>query len=156
MKIGIIGLGYLGSAIYESMSKHYEILTYDINKVSNCDSIADIVNGKMSKNSKQYTTEIGKGGNREVISEVESVLVNNIDNTAVRGYEVFKQDVTLTTAGNYRAFVGIKLPMGPTNKMYNFTPEEAMDAHQLKGGSPAQEAWEIMNIGVNDEGSNIQ
>ena len=118
--------------------------------------IADTVNGEMSKNSKQYTTEVGKDGNKKVISEVESVLVNSIDKTTVRGYEVFKQDVTITTAGHYRAFVGVKLPMGSINKMYNFTPEEAMDAHQLTGGSPAKEAWEIMDIGVDDEGSNIQ
>ena len=119
--------------------------------------IADTVNGKMSKNSKQYTTEVGKGGNKKVISEVESVLVNNIDKTAVRGYEVFKQDVTLTTAGNYRAFVGVKLPMGPMNKMYNYTPEEVMDANQTNNDkSPAQEAWEIMDFGDTDEGDIVQ
>ena len=107
--------------------------------------IADVVNGQMNKNSKQFTTEIGKAGDRKVISEVESVLVNTIKETPVRGYEVFKQDVTITTAGHYRAFVGIRLPMGSINKMYNFTPEEATDANKtLTGGSPAEEAWDIM------------
>ena len=107
--------------------------------------IADVVNGQMNKNSKQFTTEIGNAGDRKVISEVESVLVNTIKETPVRGYEVFKQDVTITTAGHYRAFVGIRLPMGSINKMYNFTPEEATDANKtLTGGSPAEEAWDIM------------
>ena len=49
MKIGIIGLGYVGSAIQEVMKNHYDLLTYDINKDCNCNSIADMINGPEEK-----------------------------------------------------------------------------------------------------------
>ena len=53
------------------------------------------------------------------MTEVESALVNSIKDTSVRGYEIFKQDVTITKDGSYRAYVGLRLPMGELNKMYN-------------------------------------
>jgi len=58
--------------------------------------IADIIKGEMNKESKQFITEIGKLNSKTVVSEVESVLVNIIKDTPVRGYEIFAQDVTLT------------------------------------------------------------
>ena len=68
----------------------------------------------------------------KVVTEVESVLVNVIKNTKVRGYEIFEQDVTLTKQNYYRAWIGLRLPLGEYNKMYNFTIEEAVDAYNLK------------------------
>ena len=93
---------------------------------------ADIIAGKMNKESKQFITELGKTNTKTVVSEVESVLVNKIDNTPVRGYEIFKQDVTLTKNGYYRVWIGLRLPLGEYNKMYNFTIAEAVDAYNLK------------------------
>ena len=58
--------------------------------------IADIVAGEMNKESKQFITELGKTHSKTTVSEVESTLVNIIKNTPVRGYEIWKQDVTLT------------------------------------------------------------
>ena len=94
--------------------------------------LADIIAGKMNKESKQFITELGKTETKTVVSEVESVIVNKIDNTPVRGYEIFKQDVTLTKNGYYRVWIGLRLPLGEYNKMYNFTIEEAVDAYNLK------------------------
>ena len=81
--------------------------------------IADMIKGTINKESKQFISEIGKDNSKTVITEVESALVNSIKDTSVRGYEIFKQDVTITKDGNYRAYVGLKLPMGELNKMYN-------------------------------------
>ncbi len=81
--------------------------------------IADMIKGTINKESKQFISEIGKDNGKTVITEVESALVNSIKDTSVRGYEIFKQDVTITKDGNYRAYVGLKLPMGELNKMYN-------------------------------------
>ena len=53
----------------------------------------------------------------------------------------------------YRAWIGLRLPMGEFNKMYNFTIEEAVDAYNLK--SKAKIAYENL-IGNKDENSNIQ
>ena len=94
--------------------------------------LADIIAGEMNKQSKQFITELGKTNTKTVVSEVESVLVNEIKNTPVRGYEIFKQDVTLTKNGYYRVWIGLRLPLGEYNKMYNFTVAQAVDAYNLK------------------------
>jgi nucleotide sugar dehydrogenase len=44
MEIGIVGLGYVGSALYSKFSEKNQIHTYDISKVSNCKSLTEIVN----------------------------------------------------------------------------------------------------------------
>ena len=102
--------------------------------------IADIVAGEMNKESKQFITELGKTHTKTTVSEVESTLVNIIKNTPVRGYEIWKQDVTLTKEGYYRAWIGLRLPLGEYNKMYNYTIEQAVDAYNLN--SESQKAWD--------------
>jgi hypothetical protein len=114
--------------------------------------LADIVAGKMNKQSKQFVTELGKTETKTVVSEVESVLVNSIKDTPVRGYEIFAQDVTLTKNGYYRAWIGLRLPLGEFNKMYNYNVEQALDAYNLK--EKAAEAYDKL---VNDnENSSVQ
>ena len=115
--------------------------------------LADIIAGEMNKESKQFITELGKTNTKTVVSEVESILVNKISNTPVRGYEIFKQDVTLTKNGYYRVWIGLRLPLGEYNKMYNFTIAEAVDAYNLK--EKAQIKYnELMSD--SDENNNIQ
>jgi len=94
--------------------------------------IADVIKGEMNKQSKQFITELGKSEQKTVVSQVESTLVNVIQNTPVRGYEVFAQEVTLTNQGYYRAWVGLKLPLGEYNKMYNYNIEEVANSYKLK------------------------
>ena len=115
--------------------------------------LADIIKGEMNKESKQFITELGKTQTKTIVSEVESVLVNVIKDTKVRGYEIFEQDVTLTKNGYYRAWIGLRLPMGEFNKMYNYTIEEAVDAYNLK--TKANIAYEKL-IGNDNDNSNIQ
>ena len=115
--------------------------------------LADIIKGEMNKKSSQFITELGKTQKKTIVSEVESVLVNVIKDTKVRGYEIFEQDVTLTKNNYYRAWIGLRLPMGEFNKMYNFTIEEAVDAYNLK--EKANVAYENL-VGKKDENSNIQ
>ena len=112
--------------------------------------LADIIKGEMNKESKQFITELGKTETKTIVSEVESVLVNVIKDTKVRGYEIFEQDVTLTKNDYYRAWIGLRLPMGEFNKMYNFTIEEAVDAYNLK--QKANDAYE--NLIGNDNANN--
>lgn len=115
--------------------------------------LADIIKGEMNKQSKQFITELGKTETKTIVSEVESVLVNVIKDTVVRGYEIFEQDVTLTKNGYYRAWIGLRLPMGEYNKMYNFTIAEAVDAYNLK--TKANIAYEKL-VGNDNDNSNIQ
>src|SRR5210317_2257602 len=113
--------------------------------------LADIVAGKMNKQSKQFVTELGKTETKTVVSEVESVLVNSIKDTPVRGYEIFAQDVTLTKNGYYRAWVGLRLPLGEFNKMYNYNVEQAVDAYNLK--KKADEAYNDLMKDNNEDNS---
>lgn len=94
--------------------------------------LADIIKGEMNKSSKQFITELGKTHNKTTVSEVESTIVNLIKDTPVRGYEIFAKDVTITKQGYYRAWIGLRLPMGEYNKMYNFTIAEAVDSYNVK------------------------
>jgi len=117
--------------------------------------LADIIKGEMNKQSKQFVTELGKTEQKTVVSEVESTIVNLIKNTPVRGYEIFAKDVTITKNGYYRSWVGLRLPMGEFNKMYNYTIEQATDAYNLK--SEANKAYNnLMNSDKKDGNSNIQ
>ena len=44
MNLGIVGIGYVGSAVKEIMSNYYHIETYDNKQKSTCESISDLVN----------------------------------------------------------------------------------------------------------------
>ena len=117
--------------------------------------LADKVKGEMNKSSKIFITELGKNHNKTTVSEVESTIVNLIKNTPVRGYEIFAKDITMTKNGYYRVWIGLRLPMGEYNKMYNFTIAEAVDAYNVK--SKAKIAFEkLENESKKDGNSNIQ
>ena len=116
-------------------------------------ALADIVKGEMNKSSKIFITELGKNHNKTTVSEVESTIVNLIKETPVRGYEIFAKDITMTKNGYYRVWIGLRLPMGEYNKMYNFTIAEAVDAYNVK--EKAKIAYEEL-IGKDDGNNNIQ
>ena len=42
MKIGIVGQGFVGTAVNEGLKQHFKIETYDIAKTSTCESLADL------------------------------------------------------------------------------------------------------------------
>src|SRR5210317_2448140 len=109
--------------------------------------MADIIKGEMNKSSKQFITELGKQHNKTTVSEVESTIVNLITKTPVRGYEIFAKDITMTKNGYYRVWIGLRLPMGDYNKMYNFTIAEAVDAYNVK--SKAKIAFEKLEENTN-------
>ena len=94
--------------------------------------LADIIKGEMNKKAKMFVTELGKTYQKSVVTDVETVLVNIIEETPVRGYEVFAQEVTMTKNGYYRAWVGLRLPLGEYNKMYNYAVIDVVDAFELK------------------------
>ena len=115
--------------------------------------LADKVKGEMNKSSKIFITELGRNHNKTTVSEVESTIVNLIKDTPVRGYEIFAKDVTITKNNYYRVWIGLRLPMGEYNKMYNFTIAEAVDAYNVK--EKAKIAYENL-VGNDDGNSNIQ
>ena len=45
MKIGIVGQGYVGTAVKVIFQKHYDVATYDLNKMlSSCKSLNELTN----------------------------------------------------------------------------------------------------------------
>ena len=94
--------------------------------------LADIIKGEMNKKIKIFVSELGNTQNKTIVNDVESALVNSISKTQVRGYEVFAQEVTMTTGGYYRAWIGLRLPLGEFNKMYNYSIATVVDAYELK------------------------
>lgn len=117
--------------------------------------LADLVKGEMNKQSKQYAKEIGTSVNKkQVANDFETVTVNEIKATVVKGYEIFEQDVTLTVNGNYRAWVGLRLPLGEFNKLYEYNAEQILNAYKVDDKS--KEAYSnLMKEGSNED-RNIQ
>jgi hypothetical protein len=113
--------------------------------------LADIIKGEMNKESKQFIKELGKTETKTVVTEVETIIVNIITDTPVRGYEIFEQDVTLTKNGYYRTWIGLRLPLGEYNKMFNYTIEQAVDAYNLNDES--QKAWDKLKKDKDDNNS---
>ena len=111
--------------------------------------LADKVKGEMNKKAKIFTTELGKNTTKTVVTDVETTLVNIIKQTPVRGYEVFAQEVTLTKNGYYRAWIGLRLPMGEYNKMYNYSIETVVDAFKLK--EMANKAYDEVEVIANEQ-----
>ena len=94
--------------------------------------MADIIQGEMNKKIKIFVSELGSTNQKTIVNDVESALVNQIKETPVRGYEVFAQEVTLTSGNYYRAWIGLRLPLGEFNKMYNYSIATVVDAYELK------------------------
>jgi len=115
--------------------------------------LADIIKGQMNKSTKQFITELGRTHTKTTVSEVEMTIVNLIKDTPVRGYEIFAKDVTITKNNYYRVWIGLRLPMGEYNKMYNYTIADAVDAYNLK--EKANIAYDKL-LKDNNEDSNLQ
>ena len=94
--------------------------------------LADVIKGEMNAKAKLYITELGRNQKMDTVTEVESTIVNVISQTKVRGYELWKQEITLTKNGMYRTFIGLKLPVGDANKLYDYAIEEVADAFNVK------------------------
>tara|TARA_B100001094_G_scaffold307655_1_gene339548 strand:- start:241 stop:867 length:627 start_codon:yes stop_codon:yes gene_type:complete len=113
--------------------------------------LADLVKGEMNKQSKIFAKEVGASATKkQVANDFETVTVNEIKATVVKGYEVFEQDVTLTANGNYRAWVGLRLPLGEFNKLYEYNAEQILNAYKVQDKS--KEAYS--SLMKKDEGSN--
>jgi hypothetical protein len=72
--------------------------------------IADIMYGEMNEKASMHRTETG---NVEIIKE-----------TKVQGYENWKTSVSITSQGEYRVYIGLKLPMGEFNKLYDMIQQD--------------------------------
>ncbi len=68
--------------------------------------MADIIQGEMNKRAELYITEVGQENNKQVVTKVESTIVNIISKTKVQGYEEWNKAVYETGDGQYRDLDG--------------------------------------------------
>ena len=123
MRIGIIGQGFVGNAIYQKFSKYYDVLTYDLDE-SKCNSTKDkVLNQEIIFMC--LPTPMNKDGSCNV--DIISKELNNLDLLA-DNYEIVKTVVIKST-----------IPPGTTdkwNKQFNsldivFNPEFLTEANAV-------------------------
>lgn len=123
MRIGIIGQGFVGNAIYQKFSKYYDILTYDLDE-SKCNSTKDkVLNQEIIFIC--LPTPMNKDGSCNV--DIISKELDNLDLLA-DNYETIKTIVVKST-----------IPPGTTdrwNKQFNsldivFNPEFLTEANAV-------------------------
>jgi len=93
------------------------------------------MHGEMNEKSSLHRTEIGNAeigtGNKTAVSKTEITTINIIKNTKVQGYENWQTVVTITSLGEYRVYIGLKLPMGEANKLYDMIQQEIALQHSI-------------------------
>ena len=83
-------------------------------------SLADQLQGEMNKRAELYITEVGQENNKQVVTKVESTIVNIIERTAVVGYEEWNKAVFETPVGSYRVYIGLKYGIMDANKLSEY------------------------------------
>ena len=88
-------------------------------------NLADQLQGEMNKTATLYITEVGKEGNKQVATKIESTIVNVIKDTKVQGYEEWNKSVMETPNGTYRVYIGLKYGVGDANKLAKYIVDYA-------------------------------
>ena len=115
-------------------------------------NLADQLEGEMNKRSELYITEIGQEGNKDVVSKVESTIVNIIKQTKVQGYEEWNKAVYETPDGQYRVYIGLKYGVGDANRLAEYIVANAnssVDIDEL-----AKEATDSLRLIPTRRGNN--
>ena len=97
-------------------------------------NLADQLQGEMNKTATLYITEVGKEGNKQVPTKIESTIVNIIKETKVQGYEEWHKAVFETPNGTYRVYIGLKYGVGDANRLAEYivaNADEAVDIDEL-------------------------
>ena len=112
-------------------------------------NLADQLQGEMNKRTELYVTEVGQEGSKEVASKVESTIVNVIQKIKVQGYEEWNKSIYETPNGEYRVYVGLKMGVGDTNRLFDYIVSQATIGTNID--SLAEEAIdEVMSSPVED------
>ena len=90
--------------------------------------LADKLRGQMNKRTDLYITEIGQEGNKQVVSKVEEVIVNVVQETMIQGYESWEKAVYETPDGEYRVYIGLKMGVGDANMLAEYIAKNSISA----------------------------
>ena len=96
--------------------------------------LADQVRSYVNKTTEYAAQEQGSETSASLVTETGSLVTNKVVNINIAGYEMWKQEVFVTKAQQYRVYVGLKWTRSDENAVNALIPQDL-----LVGRSPPPE-----------------
>ena len=105
--------------------------------------LVDRINGEMNNRTTITKNEAGTNEDLNVTAGSQDVIVNVIEDTLARGYEVTKQEMFLTKTKSYRVYVMIEVSKKEVEEIINQTNKRSLSLIDTK--SINEQAEKILN-----------
>ena len=105
--------------------------------------LVDRINGEMNNRTTISKNEAGTNEDLNVTAGSQDVIVNVIEDTLARGYEVTKQEMYLTKTKSYRVYIMIELSKKEVEEIINLVNKRRLALIDTK--SINDQAKEILN-----------
>lgn len=105
--------------------------------------LVDRINGEMNNRTTITKNEAGTNEDLNVTAGSQDVIVNVIEDTLARGYEVTKQEIFLTKTKSYRVYVMIEVSKKEVEEIINQVNKRRLALIDTK--SISEQAKEILN-----------
>ena len=105
--------------------------------------LVDRINGEMNNRTTITKNEAGTNEDLNVTAGSQDVIVNVIEDTLARGYEVTKQEMFLTKTKSYRVYVMIEVSKKEVEEIINQVNKRRLALIDTK--SISEQAKEILN-----------
>ena len=105
--------------------------------------LVDRINGEMNNRTTITKNEAGTNEDLNVTAGAQDVIVNVIEDTLARGYEVTKQEMYLTKTKSYRVYVMIEVSKKEVEEIINQVNKRKLALIDTK--SINDQAKEILN-----------
>ena len=105
--------------------------------------LVDRINGEMNSRTTITKNEAGTNEDLNVTAGSQDVIVNVIEDTLARGYEVTKQEMYLTKTKSYRAYIMIEVSKKEVEEIINQVNKKRLALVDTK--SINEQAKEILN-----------
>ena len=105
--------------------------------------LVDRINGEMNNRTTITKNEAGTNEDLNVTAGSQDVIVNVIEDTLARGYEVTKQEMFITKTKSYRVYVMIELSKKEVDEIINQVNKEKLASIDTKAIN--DQAKEILN-----------
>jgi hypothetical protein len=105
--------------------------------------LVDRINGEMNNRTTITKNEAGTNEDLNVTAGSQDVIVNVIQNTLARGYEVTKQEMFMTKTKSYRVYIMIEVSKKEVEEIINQVNKKKLASIDTK--SINDQAKEILN-----------
>ena len=105
--------------------------------------LVDRINGEVNNRTTISKNEAGTNEDLNVQGQSQDILVNVIDSTLARGYEVIKQEIYVTKHKSYRAYVMIKISKKDVEAIISTVKKAKLASIDVKAIN--EQANEILN-----------